>query len=407
MKAIDILFEEKVQKISSPEFKAIVSSNAVKTLGDAFEKSGFDLRIVGGAVRDLMLGRQPKDIDFATDAKPEQMIKMFQANSIRYIETGLQHGTITAVIDSEPLEITTLRKDVTTDGRHAEVSFDGVTWEEDAERRDLTYNAMSLDLNGRLYDYHGGMKDLRANKSMFVGRADKRIQEDYLRILRYFRFQGRQPNPNWDKKTMEAIRRNAHGLKTISGERIWAEMGKILIGNHVKEILTKMGELNVNDYIHLPLYDIDTADKVSIAKNPIVPLAALIQDTEEDLIVKQLNEKWKFSKAERELLLFLVDNKDEKLTSEELEGLAADGINKFALHSLAMIQGTNTDILSWVVPPFPVTGRDLLAKSIPPGPQLGAYLSQLKDIWKSQKFKPNREQLLAYIDAQGVVNKEK
>ena len=395
MKCIDLIFEEKVQKISSPEFKALITP-AVKQLADVFDKSGFDLRIVGGAVRDLVLGREPKDIDFATDALPQQMIKMMQANSIKYIDTGLQHGTITALIDSEPFEITTLRIDVETDGRHAKVEYTA-DWEEDAARRDLTYNAMSLDLNGRLYDYHGGMEDLKQNKSKFVGKADQRIQEDYLRILRYFRFQGRQVTPNWDKETMSAITRNAPGLDQISGERVWSEIGKILLGRHVKEILTKMQETNTNDYIGLPLYDIDLADKVSVSKNPIVPLAALIQDTADDMDVHNLNKKWKFSKKERELLFFLVNHKDEKLQSDDLENLAADGIDKFALHSLAMLQGTSTDILSWVIPPFPVQGRDLLAMGKKPGPEIGAALAQLKDIWKAKKFKLDREQLLKLL----------
>jgi len=405
MKYIDLIFEETVKKITSPEFKAIITP-AVKQLADVFDKSGFDLRIVGGTVRDLLLGKEPKDTDFATDARPEQMVKMFQSNSIKYIETGIQHGTITALIDSEPFEITTLRVDVETDGRHAEVEYT-TDWKEDAARRDLTYNSMSLDLNGRLYDYFGGVKDLKNSKSKFVGKADRRIQEDFLRILRYFRFQGRQVKPNWDKETMEAITRNASGLEQISGERIWMEIGKILIGRHVKEILTKMDETNVNDYIGLPLYDIDLADKMSIAKNPIVPLAALIQDTAEDLDVKNLDKKWKLSAKERSLLLFLVNNKDERITQDELENLAADGVSKFALHSLAMLQSMNTDILNWVVPPFPVSGHDLLAKSIPPGKQMGAYLSQLKDIWKAHKFKPSREELLSYIDANGMVINDK
>lgn len=399
MRALDLIFEDKVEKITSPEFKAIAS--AIKPINDVFEKSGFELRIVGGAVRDLVLGKEPKDVDMATDALPDQMIKMFQANGVRYIETGLQHGTLTAIVDSEPYEITTLRIDSEHTGRHATVEFTA-SWEDDAARRDLTYNAMSMDMNGRIYDYFGGIEDLRKQTSKFVGKADKRIREDYLRIMRYFRFQGRQAEPQWDEKTLEAIKRNAKGLETISGERIWMEMSKILTGHHVKDILTKMQECSVHGYIHLPMWDIDLADEMSGAKNAIVPLAALIKDTEDDVDVSNLHKRWKFSKAELDLLFFLVNHKDEKLEAEELEDLIVSGIDKTLVQALSMIQGTGFEAESYQAPIFPIQGHDMLAVGVKPGPQIGLMLSQLKDIWKAQKYKPTREDLLKYVNNRQV-----
>ena len=136
------------------------------------------------------MGKSPKDIDLATDATPDEMQKMFDSAGVRHIPTGIEHGTITAVINGEEFEVTTLRADVETDGRRAEVEFVR-SWEEDAKRRDLTYNAMSMDFEGNLYDYHGGMDDLQDKVTRFVGDPEERIKEDYLRTLRYFRFQGR------------------------------------------------------------------------------------------------------------------------------------------------------------------------------------------------------------------------
>ena len=178
----------------------------VKALDKAMKGAGYEVRIVGGAVRDLVLGKEPKDIDMATNATPDEMMKVFDAAGIRYEPTGLQHGTITVILDGEPIEITTLRIDAETDGRHAEVEFTK-DWKLDAERRDLTYNAMSVDLNGNLFDYFGGVDDIRDKVTRFVGNAEERIKEDYLRILRYFRFQGRMNSPKWDDDILAVIHR--------------------------------------------------------------------------------------------------------------------------------------------------------------------------------------------------------
>ena len=183
--------------------KPIISAAIIK-LDKVFKNNKHEMRIVGGAVRDIALGKSPKDIDFATDATPDEMMEILDKAGIRHKPTGLEHGTITAILDNEPFEITTLRADTETDGRHAKVEF-VKSWKEDAKRRDLTYNAMSMDIEGNVYDYFGGMDDLQDKVSKFVGDAEERITEDYLRILRYFRFQGRPSKPTWDGDTLEAI----------------------------------------------------------------------------------------------------------------------------------------------------------------------------------------------------------
>uniref|UniRef100_A0A3B3BBG9 tRNA nucleotidyl transferase, CCA-adding, 1 n=1 Tax=Oryzias melastigma TaxID=30732 RepID=A0A3B3BBG9_ORYME len=174
-------------RLKSRDFQ-VLFTEGLNGLAELFDKHQYELRIAGGAVRDLLSGRRPEDVDFATTATPEQMKSIFQSAGIRMINNkGEKHGTITARLHNETFEVTTLRVDVQTDGRHAEVEFT-TDWQKDAERRDLTINSMFLGLDGTLYDYFSGYEDLQNHRVRFVGRAEQRIQEDYLRILRYFRF---------------------------------------------------------------------------------------------------------------------------------------------------------------------------------------------------------------------------
>lgn len=174
-------------KLDTPEFHSIFNEE-VKKLASLFKEYGYEIRVVGGAVRDLLMGLEPKDLDFATTATPTQMKEMFTSEEVRMINmNGEKHGTITPRInDKQNFEVTTLRIDVVTDGRRAEVQFT-TDWVLDALRRDLTINSMFLGLDGSVYDYFFGYDDLKKHRVVFVGDASTRIQEDYLRILRYFR----------------------------------------------------------------------------------------------------------------------------------------------------------------------------------------------------------------------------
>ena len=236
-------------RIESEEFQSVLTPELLK-LSNAISERGYDVRIVGGAVRDLLLGKAPKDVDLSTNATPKQMMEVFNADGIRYIETGLQHGTLTVHINKRDFEVTTLRTDTETDGRHAKVTFTH-DWRVDAERRDLTINAMSLGLDGDLYDYFGGREDLTNRIVRFVGNPRLRIEEDYLRILRYFRFYGKiaeQPDKH-DQATLEIIRDTAEGLRRIAVERVWVEVAKILTGNYAASLLQLMDELTVSKCI--------------------------------------------------------------------------------------------------------------------------------------------------------------
>jgi len=391
MRALEFLIEEQ-EKLDSDEFKQILTAGVV-SLSNLFHKNGFELRIVGGAVRDLMLGKLPKDTDLASDATPDEMVEMFEKGNIKYIPTGLQHGTITAVINKEQLEITTLRADTEHTGRHATVEFIR-SWEEDAKRRDLTYNAMSLDLDGTVYDYFNGANDLQDKVSKFVGDPVQRIQEDYLRILRYFRFQGRIGNPTWEKDTLDAIKNNAKGLTQISGERIWMEIQKILVGKNVKDILVHLEKTGVTKNINLPLDNIELAEKVSIMQSPIVPLASLMRNTKD---VDAIGNAWKLSNAEMQLLTFLTEFKNTPLTQQNAEEFLIDGTHQYFVYALAKMQGKDAignHIRKWQVPEFPVTGKDLISAGVKPGPNMGALLTKLRDEWKTKNYKPSKEDLL-------------
>lgn len=240
-------------EINKSLFKKIRSNELMKVV-DALEKRGYETRIVGGVVRDLLQNKIAKDIDLSTTATPKEIKDVFESEKIKCIETGLQHGTLTAHINGQNYEVTTLRKDVLTDGRHAQVEF--VTdWKLDAERRDLTINAMSMNIHtSELYDYFDGYNDLMNRKVKFVGDTRKRIKEDYLRILRYFRFLGRISNEsdiknlNINDDILKIIKEESCNLKNISVERIWSELKRILVGKHAVLILKLLMETNVLKY---------------------------------------------------------------------------------------------------------------------------------------------------------------
>ena len=366
-------------------------TNEIEKLGQLFKDNGFELRIVGGAVRDVLLNLEPKDIDFCTDATPQEMIALITDNGMKYLPTGLQHGTISVVGKDELYEITTLRIDKETDGRHAEVEFT-IDFELDAARRDFTFNAMSVDMEGNLYDYFNGQFDLEANRVMFVGNVEERITEDYLRILRFFRFLGRMDRfgmPN--AETIHAFRNNASGLSEISSERIWTEMKKILTGKHTYSILWLMDFLNVSDVLDAPkpnpMLNHDTVGTLK-TNNPITKLAFLTTGV-------NMHDDWKLSKKESELLEFLHVTQVPNLHNAKV--MLTNGTKLEFLQELFLMVSdfkTLEKINNWAVPKFPVTGKDLLDAGFAPGPAMGDKLSAMKVVWQASEFVMLKEDLL-------------
>lgn len=401
-------------KVQSPEFQSLFT-DGLKDLTELFIKENHELRIAGGAVRDLLSGVKPQDVDFATTATPAQMKGLFQAAGVRMINNkGEKHGTITARLHEENFEITTLRIDVVTDGRHAEVEFT-TDWQKDAERRDLTINSMFLGFDGTLFDYFNGYEDLKNKKVRFVGHAKQRIQEDYLRILRYFRFYGKivdKPGDH-DPETLEAIAENAQGLAGISGERIWVELKKILVGNHANHLIHLMYELDVAPYIGLPANgSLEEFNKVSknvegFSPKPMTLLASLFKVQDD---VTKLDLRLKISKEEKNLGLFIVKHRRDLVkavdSSEPLKPYqdfvidCRDPDASTRVCELLKYQGEHgllKDMQQWSVPPFPVSGHDIRKVGISSGKEIGALLQQLREQWKKSGYQMEKDELLGYI----------
>jgi len=368
-------------------------TDELKQLDNIFKKGKHEIRIVGGAVRDLALGKAPKDIDLATDATPQEMQAMFDSAGVKHIPTGIEHGTVTAVLNGEPYEITTLRADVETDGRRAEVEFVR-SWEEDAKRRDLTYNAMSMDFEGNLYDYHGGMDDLQDKVTKFVGDPEERIKEDYLRTLRYFRFQGRLDTPTFDRDTMNAIADNIDGLKQLSVERVWMEMGKILSGGNIQQILNAMDKTGVLNAIGL---NFKPSQELMDGGDPIINLARITDD-------ETIGLRWKMSNEEKSKLGFLIQNKGKIHSKDWYTNMMVDGFDRTQLDALARYNNQD-DMIDYIktfkAPEFPVDGNDLIKMGHERGPKIGQTLTALRAQWKAGNFSASKEELLQSMNEEG------
>ncbi|XP_071869514.1 CCA tRNA nucleotidyltransferase 1, mitochondrial isoform X1 [Bombus fervidus] len=402
-----------VKKLDNPLFHSIFTPE-LNTLAQLFRKYNYQLKIAGGAVRDILMDIKPVDLDFATDATPEEMKCMFEKENIRMINNkGEKHGTITSRInDKENFEVTTLRIDTHTDGRHAKVKFTK-DWKLDALRRDLTINSMFLDFEGRIYDYFFGYDDLQERRVVFVGNPTCRIKEDYLRILRYFRFYGRiaeQPDIH-DESTIIAIKENVHGLEGISGERIWNEWSKILSGNFAKELTLKLLECGITRYVGLPEnpniknFEIvhDTSKKNNISLQPITYLAVMLKDENE---VLQLHNRLKLSAYERDLALFLVRFGEDKpsVNLKFYKGLLIHwkgnvvNARSYICELLKSKQyfSLSKDVEKLVIPRFPVSG-DMLKQYVKKGKMMGIVIKELKDIWLDKDFETNAEELLQEV----------
>ena len=404
----------KTMKLESSRMARVLTPELL-TLSEIFSRHGYELRIAGGAVRDLLMDKTPSDIDFATTATPEQMKKMFDSEEIRMINNqGEKHGTITARIDDkENFEVTTLRIDKVTDGRRAEVEFT-TDWKLDSNRRDLTINSMFLDLDGVLYDYFMGHEDLEKKSVRFVGVAEERIQEDYLRILRYFRFYGRisLDSDNHESETITAIAKNVSGMERISGERIWMEWKKILNGKFSKELTLKMISVGLAPYIGLPTSPnvtqfesvLSRCEELEICLEPTAKLAALL-DTEEQVMA--LHNRLKLSGLERDLCLFVVSNRVdmEDKSIRPYQFLAVDSKLKpentrMFLEQVLKYRGDTKrlqEFLDWTIPRFGVTGHHLKEAGCPSGKIMSVVLAKLKEEWKLSDFTLETHQLISQI----------
>lgn len=377
--------------------KLHIDDPGFKKISAILSAAGEESRLVGGCVRDTLIGADPKDMDMATTALPEDVQRLCEQAGLRVVPTGLQHGTVTVVHEGFPYEVTTLRDDIETDGRHARVQF-VKDWEIDAARRDFTINAMSIDAKGELHDYFGGYDDLMTGRVRFVGDATARIQEDYLRILRYFRFRARF-GADVDGETFTAVERSAEGLKRISVERIWSEIKKIIVHPEGYGQLLLMGELGVLECIGFHEDERYLSGLRKIAPHadgrPGIALGSILSS---ETAIRHLAESWKISNHELE------DALATRRTIDDYEDFSADywitkvvtgeSAERISPALRATGRGWIADKLEAGPPEFPVMGRDLIAAGMRPGPQMGATLASLKQRWVDSGFTMSRDELL-------------
>jgi poly(A) polymerase len=344
-------------------------------------------RYVGGAVRDTLLGLEVKDIDLATPLPPAEVQARLDAARIGHVPTGIAHGTITAILKGGPVEITTLRRDVSTDGRRATVAFSD-DWREDAARRDFTINALYADpASGEIADWFGGLADLAARRVRFIGDARARIREDHLRILRYFRFQARFGSQPADAEAESACAELAATLKGLSRERIGMEMLNLLALPDPGPTVARMAALGVLAHV-LPEGDPEALARLvaeearqDVAGDPIRRLAALLPADRG--LAEQVASRFRLSGAQKKRLVSAAGRDG---AESDARALAYRLGMVEALDRLLLAGADTGPLRGWTVPAFPLKGGDIVAQGIKAGPQVARTLRAVEDRWVAEGF---------------------
>lgn len=366
---------------------------------------------VGGCVRNQLLDKPVADIDLATTHKPDDVILRLHRAGIHYIPTGITHGTITAVVEGKSFEVTTLRTDLETDGRHATVAFTA-DWIKDAERRDFTINTLLADDQGNIYDPLGrGIADLRAGRVMFVGIPAERIAEDYLRILRFFRFQALYGYEEPDDDALQACREAAENISQLSRERVTQEMTRILSIDDPTEILMLMFANNValnfrSNNFRQNVFSHFCNIQAEYGVIDIMSRLLLLADMDYDRAGMLMHLSGAQSKQVRSLVLLSRDNRhiDEKILKRLVYQHDRHVIRQLLI--MFMTRDGETfeyrkmfdQALTIEVPKFPITGRDVLDLGVMAGPALGQVLSDVEDWWMEQDFLPDRAACLERLE---------
>ena len=344
-------------------------------------------RFVGGAVRDTLLGIPVKDVDLATTLVPEEVIARLNAAQIRSVPTGIAHGTVTAILPFGPVEITTLRHDVSTDGRRATIAF-ADDWQDDAARRDFTMNALYADPQTRVIsDYFGGLADLAERRVRFIGEPRQRIREDHLRILRYFRFQARFGSQPADIEAEQACSELAPTLKGLSRERIAMELLNLLSLPDPAPAITRMAELGVLAVI-LPEADADALPPLveaeaaqGVAPDALRRLAALLPP--DPPTVDQVGARLRLSSAQRKRLAAAAARAGRP---DEARALAYRLGRNEAIDRLLLAGESIAPLSGWDIPRLPLKGGDIVARGVGAGPEVARILRALEDLWIAERF---------------------
>ena len=384
------------------------------------EEEGHEARVIGGAVRNALLEVPIDDIDIATTRTPDNTILHLKKHKIRAIPTGIDHGTITAILDERSFEITTLRADVNHDGRHATVVF-STDWLQDAKRRDFTINAISVDRKGGLYDPENGLEDIETRHIRFIGDPDQRIHEDYLRILRFFRIYAHYGDGQPDRDALKACARNHEYINQLSSERIWSETKKLLSANHITQVLNWMRVSKVLTTI------IPESEKWGISAiphlmaceaayqwraEPFMRLMAIIPPQLER--ITSLIKRLKLSNKEADRLHkwvhiqgLPIEHDTNQLAKTLYHNDQQAILDYYRLERVRMLNAGYPDeektkglelainfIQTWEKPQLPVSGKDLINAGFEAGETLGKALKNIENHWIENEFKPSKEELL-------------
>jgi poly(A) polymerase len=386
---------------------------ALQTLFAATAAAGGQARVVGGAVRDFLMDREGGDVDVASSLTPEKTMEIAAAQGWKAVPTGIAHGTVTLVLPQRIVEVTTLRRDVQTDGRHALVAFTE-RFEEDAARRDFTFNALYMDAAGALSDFFGGREDLQAQCVKFIGDAATRITEDGLRMLRYFRFLATHGKPPADAEALAAIAEKKAMVAQLSGERVAAEMRKLLTADNPAYALRLMAETGVaplvfgrditpTALIRLHMLEVQAGYQCSVWARALLLLP---QATQAD--ATWLEQRWKLSRHEAAQLQLLaalpafdaaapryVHTRLIRLHGAPayLDWLLAAAVKQAGLNVAEYVQLAH----DFVPPNFPVTAKDLVARGMAEGKALGDRLRLLEEQWEISDYTLSKEALLAQM----------
>ncbi|CDX52853.1 Polynucleotide adenylyltransferase region [Mesorhizobium plurifarium] len=389
----------------------------------ALKQGGEEARVAGGAVRNALIGQPVADIDIAATTVPEETIRRAATAGFKTVPTGIEHGTVTVIAGGKPYEVTTLRADIETDGRRAKVIF-GRDWKADAERRDFTINALYAEADGTIVDLVGGIADIEARRLRFIGDAEARIREDYLRILRFFRFFAWYGDGRPDAEGLKACARLKDGLVQLSAERVWSEVKKLLSAADPSRALLWMRQAGVLTAV-LPesekwgidaIHGLVKAGKdLGWAPDPMLRLEAIVPP--DAVRMKTLGERLRLSNHDAGRLRHwaLTVAPDAKVTETELAkklyygdrdgyldrirlALAAARTRAVEDNQAMMEAGGFSRLLNftlkWQKPVFPIKGADLTALGASPGPKLGATLKNLEKEWVESGFTLERGALM-------------
>ena len=389
-----------------------LSRSAVRRIFAALGGRGDETRVIGGAVRNALMGQAVGEVDFATTARPDEVVAMATAAGLKTVPTGIDHGTLTVVVDGRGFEVTTLREDIETDGRHAVVRF-GRDWTADAMRRDFTVNALSVEADGTVHDPVAGYADILARRIRFIGDASRRIAEDRLRILRFLRFSAEYGDGTVDAAGLSASIRARDGLRELSGERIGNELRRLIVAPQAAAIATVMQEAGILGIVfagvgYLARCARLIAFEAAVGVEPQAPLrlAALGAEVSED--VERLTRRLRLTNAERDRMLAALAARTAfaplPVARDARAGLYRlgppawrDGL------SLAFAGAAPPDDEAWkalydlpddwTVPRFPLSGRDVVGPAMPAGPLVGAMLRSVEAWWIAQDFAPDERAL--------------